>query len=318
MDTNHPPKSIAPQTQTTSNGSLSPQATSPSARPPISIHDRVTWRPLRKTLVTLGFIGFGAAAAGSAQAAHSARAAFATATPRKVDDGKSERWGAGNVSVVLDGSLDDLDPNAKDAVSAAFGEWITSGAKVNAVVVNRSTDHIGVAHDGVNRIVYGPITISGHEKDVAATISYANDATGEIEEADTVFNSAYPFAVLPEGSVDSKTCAGKAYDVQNVATHELGHFFGLGEDFSDTSTVMFIQSAPCQTHKRLLTESDTVAMSGLYATAPAPGSSAPSGAAASCAVSRAGGAADFSGVFFFAVALGALMIRRGTYIRTCP
>lgn len=219
---------------------------------------------------------------------------------------------------MLDGSLDDMAPRSKDAVSAAFGAWISSGANVNAVTVNRSADRVGVAHDGVNRIVYGPITISGHEKDVAATISYANDVTGEIEEADTIFNSAYPFAVLPDDATDSKTCAGKTYDVQNVATHEFGHFFGLGEDMSDTSTVMFIQSAPCQTHKRVLTESDTAAMGTLYAVAPAPGpGSGSSGSAAGCSVSHSTAPRDSSGLFFFAIALGAIMIRRGTCTRTC-
>ena len=78
------------------------------------------------------------------------------------------------------------------------------------------------------------------------------------------------------------------------------HFYGLGEDMTDTTTTMFITSKPCQTHKRTLTESDVTSMSGLYATAP-PSSQTPS-AAASCSISRTR-ANDFSGLIFFSVAI---------------
>lgn len=225
-----------------------------------------------------------------------------------------ERWGAGTVTVVLDGSLDDMDPAAKDAVTAGFGSWMNSGANVNAVVVNRSTDRIVAAQDGVNRISFGTIDIAGHENDVAATISYADDATGEIIEADTIFNSKYAFQVMPEQASDLVECVSQKYDVQDVATHEFGHFYGLGEDMSDNSTTMFITSKPCQTHKRTLTESDVTSMSELYATAP-PSSTTPSGQA-SCSISRTR-TNDFSGMIFFAITIFGLVIRRGTCTRIC-
>lgn len=240
--------------------------------------------------------------------------AAAKASPR-TDHGLSERWGAGPVTVVLDGSLDDMDPAAKDAVTAAFGTWMSSSANVNAVVVNRSSDRVGAAQDGVSRISFGAIDIPGHEKDVAATISYADDDTGEIIEADTIFNSAYAFQVMPEQASDSHDCMGDKYDVQDIATHEFGHFYGLGEDMSDDSTTMFITSKPCQTHKRALAESDVTSMSGLYAVA-APSSASATGSNASCAISHST-SHDFSALIFFGVAFFGLMIRRGTCTRIC-
>ena len=298
----------------TTNESLAPHANAPSACPPaLRVDSR--YRGFKGVFLAAALVVVGGAAISrSAAAAKPTRKAFATASPR-TDHGLDERWGAGTVSVTLDGSLDDMDPEAKDAVTAAFGTWMSSSAKVNAVVVNRSGDRVGAAQDGVNRISFGKIEISGHEKDVAATISYADDATGEIIEADTIFNSNYPFAVMPETEHDDRKCAGQTYDVQNVATHEFGHFYGLGEDMSDTTTTMFITSAPCQTHKRALAESDVASMSGLYAVAPPPELSSNSGAA-SCAISRAS-MPDFSGLFFLALAFLGLMIRRGTCTRIC-
>jgi len=52
-------------------------------------------------------------------------------------------------------------------------------------------------------------------------------------------------------------------------TLELGHFFGLGEDFDDTRATMFIKTRPGEIHKRALTTVDSGVISTLYAAAPA-------------------------------------------------
>jgi hypothetical protein len=295
------------------NQSLAPHAAAPSARPPATSCDPRSSHFYGGLLAAAAVLVAGAALSQSALGATSAHLAAAKASPR-TDHGIDERWGASTVTVVLDGSLDDMDPAAKDAVTAGFGTWMSSSANVNAVVVNRSTDRIGAAQDGVNRISFGKIDIPGHEKDVAATISYADDTTGEIVEADTIFNSDYAFQVMPEQASDASECKNGKYDVQDVATHEFGHFYGLGEDMTDTTTTMFITSKPCQTHKRTLTESDVTSMSALYATAP-PSPQTPA-ASASCSISRTG-SHDFSGLIFFSIAIFGVMIRRGTCTRIC-
>jgi Matrixin len=312
-------RSTKQKTVDNANQSLAPHAAAPSARPPAtspaaSIDPRSS-HFYRGLFAAAAVLVAGAAVSQSALGATSAYMAAAKASPR-TDHGLSERWGAATVTVVLDGSLDDMDPAAKDAVTAAFGTWMSSSANVNAVVVNRSTDRVGAAEDGVSRISFGAIDIPGHEKDVAATISYADDATGEIVEADTIFNNAYAFQVMPEQVSDSRDCIGDKYDVQDVATHELGHFYGLGEDMSDETTTMFITSKPCQTHKRTLTESDVTSMSGLYAVAAPSSPSTSTGSSASCSISRSS-SHDFSGLIFFGIAIFGLMIRRGTCTRIC-
>jgi len=192
-----------------------------------------------------------------------------TAQLRETATGAHERWSNAPVTISLDGSLDELGPTAKDAVRSAFGAWIASGVALPPLTFDSRTDAAGAVRDGVNRIVYGPIWLKGHESDLAVTIGYEETASGEIVEADTIFNSSYPFAVLPSeaaeesANLDEATCRAR-YDLQNVATHEAGHFFGLGEDMEDERTTMFIRSLPCQTHKRALTAPDRAVMNSLY------------------------------------------------------
>ena len=48
-------------------------------------------------------------------------------------------------------------------------------------------------------------------------------------------------------------------------THEVGHFFGLGEDETDATATMFYCTSPCETHKRSLEPSDETTMAEVYA-----------------------------------------------------
>ena len=50
-----------------------------------------------------------------------------------------------------------------------------------------------------------------------------------------------------------------------MATHEAGHFFGLGEDYTDLAATMYVTTAPCDVHKRVLTDDDTSTLAALYA-----------------------------------------------------
>jgi hypothetical protein len=81
------------------------------------------------------------------------------------------------------------------------------------------------------------------------------------------------------------------YDVQSVLTHEVGHFFGLGEDTTDTSATMYFSTTPCDLGKRDLATGDSGEMSTLYASgvvsAGSDSADSDAAAAASCAMSPA-------------------------------
>lgn len=231
------------------------------------------------------------------------------AATKSTDQGAQHHWKRGTVPIVLDPSLDDVGPRAKDAVREAFGTWLASGAKLPRLKFDTSRKEGRAVQDGVNLVLRAPITLEGHEKDVAVTIGYVDARTGRIVEADIVFNAAYDFdAFVPKSESDESrhgrrsrkrdavreakggayaededgededdsedgedvvastpSCSGR-YDLASLATHEAGHFFGLGEDTLERESAMYFKSAPCETKKRTLSGVDMEVMATLYET----------------------------------------------------
>jgi hypothetical protein len=190
------------------------------------------------------------------------RMVWADAEPRQTESGLVEHWAQSSLVVVLDPSLADLGPGAADAIEQGMGTWASDVAGLPSVTFEEGTEPLGMKYDGKSVISAGPITIAGHEKDLAVTVTYASDATGEILEADIVFNTRYAFAAMPSPDATCK----KTYDIGAVATHESGHFFGLSEDWDDHAATMFVTTAACDAHKRELTAGDTASIAALYAT----------------------------------------------------
>jgi hypothetical protein len=86
------------------------------------------------------------------------------------------------------------------------------------------------------------------------------DAAGRLLDADIIVNG-YPrrrFAVLP-GDEDSNT-----FDLQDVLTHEAGHFFGLAHNSADAAVTMFPNIDPCEISKRELHEDDVRGLRAVY------------------------------------------------------
>ncbi len=221
---------------------------------------------------------------------------------RLTADGKPELWFERQVTVVIDRGVADVAPDAPGAVARGFGAWLGSGARVPALAFELSSDRLHAARDGRHTVTVGEVT-PGRERDLAQTISYVDAASGEIVEADIVLNESFDFSLLDEVAAkndEAESCskggghapAGAAcgYDLQNLLSHESGHFFGLAENYDDPRATMYACSARCETHKRDLEPEDAASLAALYEDGP---SDAP--VAAGCSASgRDGGSAHCS------------------------
>lgn len=258
---------------------------------------------------------------------------------RQNKDGENLRWERKPLTIYLDDSLTRISPQAGDAVIQAFGQWAQSDPRLPALAFDTGSTTAIPAYDGKSTISFGRINQPGHERDLAITVTYSDGNSGRIVEADIVVNNIYPVGVLTpktrgDGEHDSghdhdrdrdrdsgsrktvgrdeaEDCRDR-YDLQNVATHEVGHFFGLGEDMVEEQATMFRSTDQCETHKRVLSATDVTAVSTLYVAAEDPEEAAAGPPACSFAVGSSGGLASWAPGALFGLLL--LRRRRG---RTC-
>ena len=110
--------------------------------------------------------------------------------------GHELHWAKKSLTVYLDGSLDKLGAGSREAVMQAFGQWVASDTRLPDLTFDTGKTSTEPKQDGKSTVSYGRITAPGHEHDVAITITYSNDKSGEILEADIILNSLYPMGVL--------------------------------------------------------------------------------------------------------------------------
>lgn len=225
--------------------------------------------------------------------------------------GAEVRWRAEQSKVTIDASVEKLGPQAVNAVQGAFGTWLGSDPKLPGLTFDTTRGaRVALEPDGKNTVLVAPIALRGHEHDLAVTLTYSDERTGAIVEADIVINSEHAFRVLSpgegdddsvgdsggdrarrgscaSGGGDANRCKDGAYDLQNVVTHEVGHFFGLGEELTDNRASMYYCTSRCETHKRVLAPADTGSIASLYLAA-ADGPEAESESPAGCGGARIG------------------------------
>jgi hypothetical protein len=115
-----------------------------------------------------------------------------------------------------------------DAVGRAFQTWhAVPSAAVDFTFVGFTAGEPG---DQDNASTLGFADRPDLERTLAATSYLVDTRTGEMLESDIFFNSAFQWSVADAGE------AGK-YDVQSIATHEIGHFIGLGHSAIGESTL---------------------------------------------------------------------------------
>jgi len=233
--------------------------------------------------------------------------------------GEDLRWGHAELTVKIDESCNELGKGAREAIESGFGTWLASDAELPSLRFDtaRGTKP-KLERDGVNSVIYAPIEFPGHTKDLAITIGFADPDTGRIAEADIVINTRQPFGVLTPDpkrtrADDDDERAGddcsKRFDLQNVVTHEVGHFFGLDEDMDDGLATMYYTSERCELKKRDLSTDDRTVMTTLYVGASQEDDAARSGGCGGARI--VGSKLPQSGLFAAAIGiLGALFTLR--------
>ena len=133
-------------------------------------------------------------------------------TVSKTKSGIEIKWSHANVPYSINTAGGPSE--SSNAITAAMQTWTNVPNKNFTFVYNGSTNSTA-GQDGKNIVCFGAITDAGV---LAVNTFWFYSATGIIIESDIKFNTNYAWGT--DESPDK-------YDVQNVATHELGHSLSL-------------------------------------------------------------------------------------------
>ena len=140
---------------------------------------------------------------------------------------------------------------ARAAIISSFDAWFTADSG-KAFHDGGKTTIKATKFDGTNAILWKKLSPST----IGVTYVWSYTTTGEVAEVDTAFNSRYPWRIFND-TADCSTIFD-AYDLQNIATHEFGHWIGLDDlyDGVDKDLTMYGFGAGGELKKRTLGEGD--------------------------------------------------------------
>lgn len=112
--------------------------------------------------------------------------------------------------------------NPQEAITRSFAVWETNGVTFNE---GAPTTVKRYKYDGQNVVIWGHVPSGA----IAVTYTWYDSRSGQALECDTVMGSSLPWKWTGASNPDA-TCGDLlAYDVQNILTHELGHWMGLAD-----------------------------------------------------------------------------------------
>lgn len=99
---------------------------------------------------------------------------------------------------------------------------------------------------------------------LAVTLTSFSRSTGEIFDADVLFNTVN-FQFVDVSTVGTcEVMSPRPYDLRNTLIHEIGHFIGFDHVTNDPAATMFPSAVQCETDKRSLEVDDSTAVCTTY------------------------------------------------------
>ena len=164
-----------------------------------------------------------------------------------------------------------LNPSSNPSLAAAlpeiaensFSAWTASdfsdlGDSVSFRQVSDTTA-VRATYDGQNIIAWGRTSGSA----LAVTYTWYYPDIGLAVETDTIFNKKFPWS----WSGGSTQCAYQGvYDAQEILVHELGHWFGLDDEYTSefVDNTMFGYGSTGEVKKNTPASGDFSALNSLY------------------------------------------------------
>ncbi|MCC6163227.1 MAG: matrixin family metalloprotease [Acidobacteria bacterium] len=182
----------------------------------------------------------------------------------KWPDGQPVRYAVGSRGVAGVSATD-----FREAIARAFQTWESVPTASIRFQQDGVTDRVPSDNDGVTLLAFD--SRPELDRTLGAT-SYTIDLlSGTLLEADVLFNAAFPWSVAGSGQ------PGR-YDLESIATHEIGHLLGLGHSalgetevlgsgrrVLSAGAVMFpIAFSPGNVSGRVLEADDIAGVSDIY------------------------------------------------------
>ncbi|MEM7436926.1 MAG: matrixin family metalloprotease [Myxococcota bacterium] len=194
-------------------------------------------------------------------------------------DGEPLEWRRRCMSYAVDvrGSQSIEFDDALDAIDASFETWmdVTCDGQPIDLEVARLDEPVlcqeaqfNERGPNVNTVAFlspfeSPDGIPYAPSAFAVTIVWRFD-DGEIVDADMLINEDLgPYTVCPDAGCTGEPASNRSVDLQNIVTHEAGHFFGIAHSDVLDST-MYGQAPRGEVAKRTLDQDDIDALCTIY------------------------------------------------------
>jgi len=145
---------------------------------------------------------------------------------------------------------------AASVFQAAFNSWAAADGNAPSIAVATDSSVSSPQADGRYELMFAPLT--GRTLAITYTWHWSSGAW----ESDVVFSTKAPWFIAP-GEGDGCYEGVAAYDLQNTATHEFGHVYGLNHVSSPFNT-MAPTATMGETYKRSLASGDVAGLRAKY------------------------------------------------------